>query len=81
LIKGTLNVLNSCANSPSLKCVVLTSSVAAVAYHGKPRTPDVVDETWFTDADFLVKSNLCASQKPYSLLHWFTNLPTKLFLN
>ncbi|MCI06903.1 cinnamoyl-CoA reductase 1-like, partial [Trifolium medium] len=52
-LKGTLNVLNSCAKSASLKRVVLTSSIAAVAYNGKPRTPDVVvDETWFTDADF-----------------------------
>nr|AFK47262.1 unknown [Medicago truncatula] len=58
-LKGTLNVLNSCAKSPSLKRVVLTSSIAAVAYNGKPRTPDVVvGETWFTDADFCAKSNL-----------------------
>jgi nucleoside-diphosphate-sugar epimerase len=70
-LKGTLNVLNSCAKSPSLKRVVLTSSVAAVAYNGKPRTPDVVvDETWFTDADLCAKSNVCASQKPYSLFHF-----------
>lgn len=49
-VKGTLNVLKSCVNSPTLKRVVLTSSIAAVAYNGKPRTPDVVvDETWFTD--------------------------------
>ncbi|RDX94202.1 Tetraketide alpha-pyrone reductase 1 [Mucuna pruriens] len=52
-LKGTLNVLKSCVNSPSLKRVVLTSSIAAVAYNGKPRTPDVVvDETWFSDPDF-----------------------------
>jgi len=52
-VKGTLNVLKSCANSPSLKRVVLTSSMAAVAYNGKPRTPDVVvDETWFSNPDF-----------------------------
>lgn len=58
-LKGTLNVLNSCAKSPSLKRLVLTSSIAAVAYNGKPRTPDVVvDETWFTNADFCAKSNL-----------------------
>ena len=61
-LKGTLNVLQSCAKSPSLKRLVLTSSIAAVAYNGKPRTPDVlVDETWFTDADFCAKSNVCAS--------------------
>ncbi|KAE8711341.1 Cinnamyl alcohol dehydrogenase [Hibiscus syriacus] len=52
-VKGTLNVLNSCAKIPSVKRVVLTSSIAAVAYNGKPRTPDVVvDENWFTDADY-----------------------------
>ncbi|GMN26271.1 hypothetical protein TIFTF001_001234 [Ficus carica] len=51
-VKGTLNVLNSCAKSPSVKRVVLTSSIAAVAYNGKPRTPDViVDETWFSNPD------------------------------
>ncbi|EXB93325.1 hypothetical protein L484_015313 [Morus notabilis] len=51
-IKGTLNVLNACAKSPSVKRVVLTSSIAAVVYTGKPRTPDVtVDETWFSIPD------------------------------
>ncbi|CAM8949662.1 unnamed protein product [Rhodiola kirilowii] len=51
-VKGTLNVLSSCAKVPSLKRVVLTSSIAAVAYNGKPRTPEVVvDETWFSNPD------------------------------
>lgn len=59
-VKGTLNVLNSCAKSPSIKRVVLTSSIAAVAYNGRPRTPDVVvDETWFTDPDFCKESKVC----------------------
>ncbi|PPD85880.1 hypothetical protein GOBAR_DD17165 [Gossypium barbadense] len=52
-VKGTLNVLNSCANTPAVKRVVLTSSIAAVTYNGKPRTPDVVvDESWFTDPEY-----------------------------
>ncbi|XP_043691617.1 phenylacetaldehyde reductase-like [Telopea speciosissima] len=52
-LKGTLNVLGSCAKAPSVKRVVVTSSVAAVLYNGKPRTPDVVvDETWFSDPAF-----------------------------
>ncbi|XP_062173274.1 phenylacetaldehyde reductase-like [Alnus glutinosa] len=57
-IKGTLNVLNSCAKSPSVKRVVLTSSIAAVAYNGRPRTPDVVvDETWFSDPEVCKQAN------------------------
>ncbi|KAL2330737.1 hypothetical protein Fmac_018318 [Flemingia macrophylla] len=58
-VKGTLNVLKSCVNLPTLKRVVLTSSVAAVAYNGKPRTPDVVvDETWFSNPDFCRESQM-----------------------
>ncbi|KAG8388991.1 hypothetical protein BUALT_Bualt02G0183000 [Buddleja alternifolia] len=53
-LKGTLNVLGSCAKSPSIKRVVLTSSIAAVAYNGKPRTPEViVDETWWSNPEVL----------------------------
>ncbi|KAK4784854.1 hypothetical protein SAY86_019222 [Trapa natans] len=51
-LKGTLNVLKSCAKVSSIKRVVLTSSIAAVAYNGNPRTPDVVvDETWFSSPE------------------------------
>ncbi|PON89150.1 NAD(P)-binding domain containing protein [Trema orientale] len=58
-VKGTLNVLNSIAKFPSIKRVVLTSSIAAVVYNGKPRTPDVVvDETWFSDPDVCKESKL-----------------------
>ncbi|KAI5603622.1 hypothetical protein POPTR_001G256400v4 [Populus trichocarpa] len=58
-VKGTLNVLGSCARHPSIKRVVLTSSMAAVAYNRKPRTPDVVvDETWFSDPELCRESKL-----------------------
>ncbi|KAI4313216.1 hypothetical protein L6164_026211 [Bauhinia variegata] len=58
-VKGTLNVLKSCTKSPSVKRVVLTSSVAAVAYNGKPRTPEVVvDETWFSSPDLCRESKM-----------------------
>ncbi|XP_041994533.1 phenylacetaldehyde reductase-like isoform X2 [Salvia splendens] len=51
-VKGTLNVLRSCAKAPSVKRIVLTSSIAAVAYNGKPRTPEVVvDETWWSSPE------------------------------
>ncbi|CAI9278971.1 unnamed protein product [Lactuca saligna] len=51
-VKGTLNVLKSAAKVPSLKRVVLTSSIAAVLVGVKP--PEfgaVVDETWFSDPE------------------------------
>ncbi|XP_018839732.1 cinnamoyl-CoA reductase 1-like [Juglans regia] len=58
-VKGTLNVLNSCTKSASVKRVVLTSSIAAVAFNGKPRTPDVVvDETWFSDPEICKEAKL-----------------------
>ncbi|XP_043691624.1 phenylacetaldehyde reductase-like [Telopea speciosissima] len=62
-LKGTLNVLESCAKTPSVKRMVVTSSVAAVAYNRTPRTPDVVvDETWYSDAEF------CRENKSWYLL-------------
>ncbi|XP_020532824.2 phenylacetaldehyde reductase isoform X1 [Jatropha curcas] len=49
-VKGTLNVLRSCAKVPSIKRVIVTSSFAALPYSRKPLNPDVVvDETWFSD--------------------------------
>lgn len=49
-VKGTLNVLKSAAKVPSLKRVVLTSSVATVMFGVKlPESGGVVDETWFSD--------------------------------
>ncbi|PON74288.1 NAD(P)-binding domain containing protein [Parasponia andersonii] len=49
-VKGTLSVLRSCAKVPSIKRVVITSSIARVIYNGKTLTPDVeVDETWISD--------------------------------
>ncbi|KAG8051752.1 hypothetical protein GUJ93_ZPchr0001g29261 [Zizania palustris] len=64
-LKGTLNVLGSCKKA-SIKRVVITSSIAAVAYNGKPRTPDVVvDETWFSLPEVAEKEKVvhiyCAS--------------------
>ncbi|KAL8129349.1 hypothetical protein V2J09_018504 [Rumex salicifolius] len=58
-VKGTLNVLGSVVRTSSVKRVVLTSSVAAVAYNGKPKGPDVVvDETWFSDPNFCREKNM-----------------------
>ncbi|KAL3732668.1 hypothetical protein ACJRO7_029335 [Eucalyptus globulus] len=58
-VRGTLNVLKSCAKVPSIKRVVATSSMAAVVFNGKPLTSGVVvDETWFSDPVFCEESKL-----------------------
>ncbi|XP_068658409.1 phenylacetaldehyde reductase-like [Aristolochia californica] len=62
-VKGTLNILGSCARTSSIKKVVMTSSFAAVGYTGRPMTPEmVVDESWFSDPEF------CKSIKAWYLL-------------
>lgn len=59
-VKGTLNLLGSCAKAPPVKRVVLTSSIAAVAYSGQPRTPEVVvDESWWTSPDYCKEKQVC----------------------
>ena len=58
-MKGTLNVLTSCAKVSSIKRVVLTSSMVSVRNNGKPLNPDVVvDETWFSDPIFFQESKV-----------------------
>ncbi|PRQ54787.1 putative cinnamyl-alcohol dehydrogenase [Rosa chinensis] len=58
-LKGTLNVLGSCVKVQSIKRVVITSSIAAVAFNGKPLTADVIiDESWFSDLAFCEKVKL-----------------------
>ncbi|KAI8027520.1 Tetraketide alpha-pyrone reductase 1 [Camellia lanceoleosa] len=58
-LKGTVNVLRSCAKVPSIKRVVLTSSMAAVMCNRKMLTPGLhMDETWFSDPLFCKESKL-----------------------
>ncbi|KAL7174177.1 hypothetical protein ACSBR2_033435 [Camellia fascicularis] len=58
-LKGTLNVLGSCTKSPTVKRVVLTSSMAAVECIGRPRTPnEITDETWFSNPEFCKENKL-----------------------
>ena len=55
-VKGTLNVLRSCAKVPSIKRVIVTSSMASVMFNKKLLTPDVItDETWVS-VQLLVRS-------------------------
>ncbi|XP_075489053.1 phenylacetaldehyde reductase-like isoform X1 [Primulina tabacum] len=64
-VKGTLNVLKSCSKEPSMKRVVVTSSIVAVMFNRRPQGPDaVVDETWFSDPVFCeeIKQWYCLSK-------------------
>ncbi|KAK4406213.1 Cinnamoyl-CoA reductase 1 [Sesamum angolense] len=52
-VNGTLNVLRSCIKVPSIKRVVLTSSIAAVFSNRNAKSSDVViDESWYSDPTF-----------------------------
>ena len=55
-VNGTLDVLRACANAPSVKRVVLTSSLAAI-------TDQPNDQHVFTETDWNSKSSL--SRNPY----------------
>ncbi|XP_034704597.1 cinnamoyl-CoA reductase 1-like [Vitis riparia] len=58
-LKGTINVLRSCAKFPSVKRVVVTSSMASVVFTGKPLTSEVlIDESWFSDPVLCKESKL-----------------------
>uniref|UniRef100_F6HBD5 NAD-dependent epimerase/dehydratase domain-containing protein n=1 Tax=Vitis vinifera TaxID=29760 RepID=F6HBD5_VITVI len=62
-LKGTMNVLRSCAKVPSVKRVAVTSSMASVAFNGKPLAPYVlVDESWLSDPVFCEKSKTLAEE-------------------
>ncbi|GAB4860916.1 hypothetical protein Ancab_036077 [Ancistrocladus abbreviatus] len=48
-VKGTLNVLKSCAKAKSIRRVVLASLMAAVAFTRQPATADdLLHKTWFS---------------------------------
>ncbi|XP_052193966.1 phenylacetaldehyde reductase-like [Diospyros lotus] len=52
-VKGTLNVLRSCVKVPSIKRVVITSSIVSVFINRIPLDPSVIiDETWYSDQEF-----------------------------
>ncbi|EQC30730.1 hypothetical protein SDRG_11489 [Saprolegnia diclina VS20] len=62
-VQGTLNVLTSCARVPSIRRVVLTSSVSAVYMHCGTKSPDHI----FTEADWSPKDRLEANAMWYPL--------------
>ncbi|KAH7521508.1 hypothetical protein FEM48_Zijuj07G0040900 [Ziziphus jujuba var. spinosa] len=58
-VKGTLNVLRSCVKVPSVKRVVITSSIASILNNGKPLNSDeIADETWFSDPVYCEENKL-----------------------
>ena len=60
-MKGTLNVLQSCARVSSIKRVVLTSSMAAVVHNGELKDGVIVDESWFSDPLYCEEHKVCLS--------------------
>ena len=70
VVKGTLNVLKSCAKEAPIKRVVITSFLASVVHNGKPMTPDVVvDETWFSDPLLCEEGKVRTSAKLWVLTY------------
>ncbi|XP_047327138.1 phenylacetaldehyde reductase-like [Impatiens glandulifera] len=57
-VKGTINVLNSCAKTPSVRRVILTSSITAVSFTTRRSSEGVLDETWFSDPEHCKKNKL-----------------------
>ena len=58
-VKGTLNVLRSCAKVQSIKRVAPTSSTAAVPFNRQLKADVVVDETWFSDPSYCEEHKVC----------------------
>lgn len=52
-IEGTLNVLKACSKAKTVKRVVLTSSAASVSINESPEQNQYIDESCWTDVDFL----------------------------
>ncbi|CAA7022794.1 unnamed protein product [Microthlaspi erraticum] len=62
-VKGTMNVLETCTKVPSVKRVILTSSIATVFCPKPPLGPnDLIDETVFSDP------SVCEENKQWYLL-------------
>ncbi|PIN11799.1 Flavonol reductase/cinnamoyl-CoA reductase [Handroanthus impetiginosus] len=55
-VKATLGILKACLNSKTVKRVVYTSSASTVMFNEKG--PDVLDEEWWSDLDYVRKMNL-----------------------
>ncbi|ONK81461.1 uncharacterized protein A4U43_C01F29330 [Asparagus officinalis] len=57
-IKGTVNLLNSCAKARSVKRVVLTSSCSAVRYHKDAAAISPLNESHWSDVEYCKKYDL-----------------------
>jgi len=82
-IKGVLNVLKACAREKEVKRVILTSSAAAVTINELEGTGHVMDETNWSDVEFLntakpptwVKIKLYLKYLDYFDIKWDNNFP------
>ncbi|XP_015950678.1 vestitone reductase [Arachis duranensis] len=52
-VDGVLGILKSCLNSKTVKRVVYTSSGSAVIHNNRTREHEIMDESYWSDVDFL----------------------------
>ena len=62
-LTGTLNVLRSVAATPGIRRVVLTSSVAAVAYDPDRNMEAELDESDWSQESFCTEKNVRATEE------------------
>jgi len=79
-ISGVLNVLKACARAKGVKRVILTSSAAAVTINPVKETGLVMDESNWTDVEFLntAKPPTWVKIKPYFTPIWISFCPISL---
>lgn len=57
-IKGTLNVINSCTKSSSVKRIVLTSSCSSIRYRYDAQQVSPLNESHWSDLDYCQSKNV-----------------------
>ncbi|KAF2285086.1 hypothetical protein GH714_037809 [Hevea brasiliensis] len=70
-IDGTLGILKACLNSKTVRRVVYTSSVSAVWFSEKDKIVDTVDESFWSDVDYMKSINYFTFG-PYMISKTFT---------
>jgi hypothetical protein len=75
-VKGTINVLESCAKAKGVKRVVFTSSIGSVAYTPHRASGAVLDESSWSDVDSNRENQVSFIAPPCSLSNNGRQLPS-----